>query len=61
MEKVISWEKQKVSLMYGDRKKMVIPMPDQTTPVPVCPWSACIYGYIITWQVKVNWDETEGD
>ena len=49
--------KQKVSLMYGDRKKMVIPMPDQTTPVPVCPWSAGIYEYIITWQV--NWDKTE--
>ena len=36
---------------------MVIPMPDQTTPVPVCPWSEGIYGYIITWQV--NWDKTE--
>ena len=38
---------------------MVIPMPDQTTPVPVCPWSEGIYGYIITWQV--NWDKTGED
>ena len=31
-------------------------MPDQTIPVPVCPWSEGIYEYIITWQV--NWDST---